>query len=94
MGHVIAHVEIEDYEKFIATFGDRGQRKRAEYGCRGVAVHRDTEDPNRLVNVFDWDREDLERFMADPEVSEIMQEAGLKRPPTYTWVERMVELEA
>ncbi len=94
MSYTVARTEIEDWERFIATFGDRGKQKRKQYGCRGVTVFRDAEDPSRLVNVFDWDRADVERFMADPEVEEIMAQAGLRGRPQFTWVEKMAELDS
>ncbi len=94
MAYAIARVQITDYEQFIATFNGRGKEKRAEHGCRGVTIHRSIEDPNKLVNVFDWDREGVEAFMADPEVEEIMKAAGLKGRPEFTFVEREAVLEA
>ena len=94
MAYAIARVQVDDYERFIETFGTRGKEKRAEHGCRGVTVHRSTEDPSRLINVFDWDREGIEAFMSDPETPEIMRSAGLRGPPEFTYVERMIELDA
>jgi hypothetical protein len=47
-----------------------------------------------MINVFDWDREGVEAFMADPDVPEIMQAAGLQKRPEFTYVERVAELEA
>jgi quinol monooxygenase YgiN len=94
MPHAIARVRVADFDRFIETFSTRGKAKRAEHGSRGVTVFRSTEDPNALVNVFDWDREGVEAFMADPETKEIMAAAGLEGPPEYTFVERMAEFEA
>lgn len=94
MAYAIARVRIEDWDRFIETFGGRGRDKRAEHGCRGVTVHRSLDDPNQLVNVFDWDRDGIEAFMADPEVEGIMESAGLQGPPEFTYVERAAELEA
>lgn len=94
MAYTIARVRIEDYDRFIETFAGRGKEKRAEHGCRGVHVHRSLDDPGELVNVFDWDREGVEAFMADPETPEIMSAAGLQGPPEFTFVERLQELDA
>ena len=94
MAYAIARVRIEDYERFIETFGGRGKAKRAEHGCRGVTVDRSLDDPLSLVNVFDWDRADVEAFMADPEAPAIMAAAGLQAPPEFTFVERLAELDA
>ncbi len=94
MAYAIARVQIADYERFIETFQARGKEKRAEHGSRGVTVFRSAENPTELINVFDWDRDGVEAFMADPEVGEIMAAAGLQGPPEFTFVERMAELDA
>lgn len=94
MSHVIARVRVADFDRFIETFKTRGKAKRTEHGSRGVTIYRGTEDPNEVVNVFDWDPEGVEAFMADPETPAIMAEAGLEGPPAFTFVERMEELEA
>lgn len=93
MAHVIARVEIEDFDQFIETFSGRGREKRREHGSRGVRVYRSSDEPNRLTNVFDWDRSGVEAFMADPEVPEIMKAAGLKGPPEWTFVEQAAQLD-
>ena len=94
MAYAIAHLRIADWDQFIETFSGKGKAKRAEHGSRGVTVHRSSDDPLQLVNVFDWDREGVEAFMADPEAREIMAAAGLQGPPEFTFVERMAEFEA
>jgi quinol monooxygenase YgiN len=94
MPYAIARVEIEDFDRFIETFGGTGKAKRAEHGCRGVTVYRSVEDPRRIVNVFDWDRADVEAFMADPETPGVMDSAGLTGPPEFTFVERAAEFES
>jgi quinol monooxygenase YgiN len=94
MGTVIAQTAFEDYDRFFETFSTRGQEKRREYGCRGVRILRDLDDPHRVVNVFDWDREDLERFLRDPEVPAIMESAGLRGRPQFTFVEEAARLDA
>lgn len=94
MAQAIARVRVADFDRFIETFKTRGKAKRTEHGSRGVIVYRSTEDPNEVVSVFDWDREGVEAFMADPETPAIMAEAGLEGPPAFTFVERMNELDA
>jgi hypothetical protein len=48
---------------------------------KGSRVFRDPEDARRVWVVFDWEVEDYEKFIADPEVPAIFQEAGLQGPP-------------
>lgn len=94
MSLTIARVRIKDFDRFIAAFSTRGAAKRREYGCRGARVMRSLDDPNELINVFDWDRADVERFMEDPEVPEIMRAVGLEGPPEFSFVEPIAELES
>lgn len=94
MAHAVARVRIADFDQFLETFATRGLAKRKEHGSRGVRVYRTSEDPNQLINVFDWDRAGVEAFMADPDVPAIMAEAGLEAPPDWTFVEMAADLEA
>jgi quinol monooxygenase YgiN len=94
MAYAIARVRIGELDRFLETFGGAGKEKRAEHGCRGVQVHQSIEDPGEMINVFDWDRADVEAFMADPEVKGIMSAAGLEGPPEFTFVERVAEFES
>ena len=91
---VLTRVEIEDFDKFWATFSTRGAEKRKEHGSRGARVFRDAEDANRVYVLFDWDPADFERFMQDPEAPEIMASAGLKGRPERTFVEPAGELDS
>lgn len=94
MAHAVARTRITDFDQFINTFQSRGKAKRAEMGSRGATVFKSIDDPNEVIVVFDWDREDVQRFLADAEGQEIMAEAGLEGPPEFTFVERQVEFEA
>jgi heme-degrading monooxygenase HmoA len=94
MSHIVSRVTVKDFDRFIEVFSTRGKAKRAEHGSRGVRLYRSAEDPTQLVNVFDWDREGAEAFMADPESADIMKAAGLEAPPELTFVEQVGEYEA
>ena len=94
MAYAIARVKIGEFDQFIETFSTRGKAKRAEHGCRGATVYRNAEDAQEIVSVFDWDRDGVEAFMADPEAREIMTAAGLQGPPEFTFVEHETEFES
>lgn len=94
MPHAVARVRVADFDRFIKTFETRGREKRAEHGSRSATVYHDDEDPNEVITVFDWDREGIEAFLADPEAREIMAEAGLKGPPVFTFVRWHGDLDA
>ena len=77
----LSTVKFTDFDQFLETFSTKGAEKRKEHGCKGSQVFRDPEDASRVWVVFDWEDEDYEKFMADPEVPPIFQEAGLQGPP-------------
>lgn len=44
-------------------------------------MFRDPDDRSRVWVFFDWEIEDYERFLADPEIPGIAQELALREPP-------------
>jgi hypothetical protein len=52
-----------------------------------VAVLRDTANPNLVWSCLDGERAVGEKFLQDPEVGKIMQEAGVLAPPEVFWVD-------
>ena len=94
MPHAVARVRVADFDRFTRTFETRGKAKRTEHGSRSATVFHNAEDANEVIVVFDWDREGIEAFLADPEAQEIMAEAGLQGPPDFTFVTWHEELDA
>ena len=78
---ILASAKIGDVDRFLQTFSTTGAEKRKEHRSKGSRVFRDPEDTGKVWVVFDWDLEDYEKFLADPEVPAIFQEAGLQGPP-------------
>jgi quinol monooxygenase YgiN len=78
---ILITAKVADFDQFLKTFSTRGAEKRKEHGSRHSQVFRDPDDPSRVWTVFDWDEEDYEKFVADPEVPAIAQELGLQAPP-------------
>lgn len=93
MAHTLARLRVDDFDRFLETFSTKGKAKRGLHGSRGSSVFRGTEDPTEVLVVFDWDRAEVEGFLADPEAQAIMREAGLEGPPEMTHVEAILELE-
>lgn len=78
---ILSSAKIADFDQFQQIFSTKGAEKRKEHGSKGSRVFRDPEDASRVWVVFDWEVEDYEKFIADPEVPAIFQEAGLQGPP-------------
>ncbi len=78
---IVTIAKVADVDRFLKTFSTKGADKRKEHGSKGSQIFRDPDDPSRLWVVFDWEIEDYERFISDPEVPAIAQELGLQGPP-------------
>jgi hypothetical protein len=78
---ILSTAKVADFDQFLKTFSTRGAEKRKEHGSKGSWIFRDPDDPSRVLVVFDWEIEDYERFIADPEIPSIFQKLGLQGPP-------------
>lgn len=94
MAYVIARTRVEDVDRFVETFTTRGAELRRKHGSRGSRVFRGVDDPQEVLVVFDWDREQWDEFVADPEFREVTQSAGLLEPPQPTFVEHVTDVES
>jgi heme-degrading monooxygenase HmoA len=86
---ILARVRIGDFDQFWSVFTTRGAEHRRKYGSTGAKVFRNQEQPREVLVLFDWSKEDYDRFLADSESREIMASAGLQGPPETTAVEHV-----
>jgi quinol monooxygenase YgiN len=77
----LATTTVEDFDQFLKIFSTKGAEKRAEHGSKGSTVYRDPNEDDRVWVLFDWDEEGFQKFLSDPEVPAIIQEAGHKSRP-------------
>ncbi len=73
------------YEEALALSQEHVARSRAEPGCVAHAVHRDTENPNRLVFVEEWvDQASLQQHFKVPASRAFAKALGelASQPPT------------
>ncbi|MGC7096854.1 hypothetical protein ACPZ19_19455 [Amycolatopsis lurida] len=80
---IVTIARVSDPDRFLEIFRTIGAEKRRQHGCRSARVYFDPEDPHRAWSVFDWDAEDYEGFLADPEIPEIARQLGLEAPPVH-----------
>ncbi len=78
---IVTIAKVADFDQFLATFSTIGAEKRKQHGCTGSHVFRDPDDPSRVWVFFDWEMEDYEKFLADPEIPAIARELALREPP-------------
>ncbi len=73
---LLATTKVEDVDRWIGVFSTTSAVKRKEHGSKGAMVFRDPNEDNRVWVVFDWDGEGWQKFVSDPEVPTILQDAG------------------
>jgi hypothetical protein len=78
---ILATVKFEDFDRFWNTFSTKGAEKRTQHGSKGARVFRDPNEDDRAWVIFDWDEEGFQKFLSDPDVKPIVQEAGHKGRP-------------
>jgi hypothetical protein len=78
---LLATTQVEDVDHFIKIFSTKGATKRKLHGSKGCTVFRDPSEGDRVWAIFDWDVEGWKNFVADPDVPQIMKEAGHKGKP-------------
>jgi len=78
---ILATTKVENYERFLEIFSTKGADKRKQHGSKGATVFRDPTEENRVWALFDWDEAGWAKFVSDPEVPPILQEAGHKGKP-------------
>jgi len=73
---------VADYEKWRPFFDGDDARRRAA-GATGVnQVYRDADDLNTINIIMEWDNaENARKFLDDPALREVMQQAGVVGMP-------------
>lgn len=80
---IVTVARVIDPDRFREIFETVGSEKRREHGCRGARLYFDPDDAHRAWSVFDWDAEDYQGFLADPEILAIARQLGLEGPPVH-----------
>jgi len=87
MIQILARVNIEDLQKFIAMFATRGAALRAKHGSHGSRLFTVDGDPSQVYILFDWESQAaFEAFRADPDVKASMAASGTRAPPEFTFL--------
>jgi hypothetical protein len=79
---MLATTKVEDLDRFLKVFSTKGMEKRKQHGSKGAMVFCDPAEADRVWVVFDWDEEGFKKFVSDPSVPPILQEAGHKGKPS------------
>lgn len=93
MPHVLASARVEDFEQFLSIFTTKGVEVRKEHGSRGTRLFRNSDDPNTVTIVFDFDHDAFRQFIASPEGQSVMQEAGIQGKPDILFLDHVMDTE-
>jgi len=84
--HLVLQHTVRDYDDWKPVF-DAGEPVRTRHGCTGYEIYRGDDEANDLTIMLDFPSRDAgEAFMADPELRQHMDEAGVTSEPRTMWV--------
>ena len=87
MAHLLIRHKVKDYAAWKTTFDSFIETRRAGGEKSWHILHPD-DDPNNLVLLFEWDSlENARAFMANPDLKEAMEEAGVTEAPEVYFLE-------
>jgi quinol monooxygenase YgiN len=86
MPHLLVTHEVKDYGRWRPIF-DNHDRVRREFGCLSTQVFRDTNNPNSITMLMEWDSfENADRFLNESNLRDIMADAGVISQPTVSFL--------
>jgi hypothetical protein len=89
MPHTLVRITIGDFAQWKAVF-EEGAALRKAYGSKGLTAYRNSEKPNEVVIVAEYEDLDKARQMfQSAELREIMQRAGVSGPPEVSFLDEV-----
>ncbi len=87
MAVIILKHKVENYKKWKPYY-DKDVKRRQQAGLKEIICGRDTEEPNRVYMIFESnDPTGVQNMLKDPELKEVMEEAGVLEKPELIIVE-------
>lgn len=87
MAYLIVRHQVENFDKWKPLYDEHGA-VRKQSGCKNEQLLRDSEDPNDLFILFEWDSiENARRFMQSEDLKQAMQNAGVIGTPEFHFLE-------
>lgn len=83
MAHVITRLKWSDNDKVSRIYSHYNDF-HTPYRYQSMKVFRHAEDPDVISLLFHWDSsDDMEEFMKDPTVKEVMTQTSANEPETF-----------
>jgi heme-degrading monooxygenase HmoA len=87
MAKFLVHHKVEDFNKWKPFF-EQHSDFRAQNGSKGGKVFRNSDNPNDLFILFEWDSSaNAKKFAQSDSLREIMQKAGVQGMPEVHFIE-------
>lgn len=91
--YVLVIHRVEDYAKWKSLYDEDGAIRKAK-GSKGAQLLRNTNDPNHLVVMTEWDDLDsAKNFVESEDLSKTMQEATVVGRPAVFYLEEIEKTE-
>ncbi len=95
MVYVLVQFHLSEFEKFWSLFTSNGKEIRKEYGSRFAQVFRNSNAPNEVSVLFEWESEEkVRQFMADDRVKANIRAGTILAAPQVTFLQEVAKLEA
>jgi heme-degrading monooxygenase HmoA len=87
MAHLLVHHKVKDYNEWKPFF-DKHAAARSEGGSKGGKVFRNTNNPNEIFVLLEWDNiKNAQKFAESDKTKEVMKNAGVVGIPEIYFVE-------
>jgi hypothetical protein len=85
MVYISVKQSVKDYKNWRPFFDNDATRRKAGGATGSNQIYRDVEKPNDVMVVLEWDnKENAQKFAADPALREVMEKAGVIGMPSVT----------
>jgi quinol monooxygenase YgiN len=92
MPYLLVRHQVEDYARWKPLFDQHGLTRQRN-GCRGGQLFRNSNNPNELLILFEWDNlERARQFAQSPDLRETMQRAGVIDQPDVYFLEKVEDV--
>lgn len=85
MAVIILNHDVKDFASWKPIY-DADADRRINAGFKELAVGTDSENPNKVIMIWEGDPTPLGDMLKDPELKEKMEEAGVISAPEFTVV--------
>jgi heme-degrading monooxygenase HmoA len=89
MPYLLVRHTVKDYTKWKPFF-DEHQSTREKSGSKGGHLYRNSQNPNELIIVFEWDTLDnAKKFAESADLRDQMEKAGVVGKPDVYFLEQL-----